>query len=102
VKLPKKFREDDIVILKKNHTILDSGGSIEFSKGHPFRIEKVIYDLPRNRMADGVYSYVILSTCVGEMPLMINMAMHVAQELLLIKPAAAVLYGDNNDKPIKS
>ena len=97
MKLPKRFRAGNIVILKAGHWVMDMGGSIDLPKGHLFRVEEVTFQGSRNGMGDGVNAYLILSTCVGDMPLFFRMEMSVAQDKLEVKPGATVLYGDNND-----
>lgn len=94
MELPQKYREDDIVVFKKDHYFVAQGGSWEIKKGHIARIEKIIYETNRNKIGDGIYVDLVLAIRIAEKDVFIRMSHEWASELIEIKQAATVLYGD--------
>lgn len=99
MKLPKRFREGDIVVFQDGFTVpLTRNGTADIKKGTPARIEKIIYNPSRNSIFQNIEIIVVLALCIGDIPEFVPITMEWAQEILEVKPAATVLYGDNDDK----
>lgn len=95
MKLPKKFKEGDVVTFVQGFTTpLRDGGTADIDKGHIARVEKVLYEAPRNGMFNFINVLVVLSLYIGDKIYYISLTGEWAHEVLEIKPAATVLYGD--------
>ena len=95
MKLPKKFREDDIVVFQQNYVCpFGGGGTADISPGTPARIEKILYVPSRNQMFSSVVVTVVVAIMIGGHAEYLSMTMDWAQEVLEVKPAAKALYGN--------